>query len=331
MGVEQLAYETLHTTYKKTFEDVSTYAVAHYLSGEKYEEAMFNLYDVLFQAQTDGMPVEKLIGNDIQQFCQQYFGDTTILEKVLTIFVRLVFSVVSIFGVEWFFFSSQTPFNLGKALTVGVIWLIWERLILDISNAFFKQKDTTIAIGLFSLVGVLAIYTIVDIPQFAFFIPREITMWGLLVLELIIFAIYKVAPSNRQKARQYVKRLLKEQRSLKLYKDMLEHTRNKMEKKYQKKVRKQVGLEWRTFLETENKRLIRDHTYLKYVLIGYVILSFFISTFLWRDGIRDGLIFMVINAVIAYPFYKFSKKGEKLSQKCFNTLLVEEGERYERI
>lgn len=323
MSIEQLAYETLHTTYKKTFQDVNKYAVAHYLSGEKYEEAILNLYDVLFQAQADGEPVEKLVGNDIQQFCQLYFGDTTILETGTAILIRLMVTVLSVFGVEWFFFSSQAPFNLGKAFTVGVIWLMWERVILEISNAFFKQKDTTIALGLFSVVGILAIYTVVDIPQLSFFIPREITMWTLVIIEVILFVVYKLTPTKRQKARRYVKHLLKEHRSLKFYKNMLDHMRKKMKKKYQKKVKKHPDLQWNGFLEAKKQLLIRDYNYLKYALIGYVIISFFISAFLWRDGVKDGAIFMIINAIIAYPFYQFSEKGEKLTRRCLNHLLTE--------
>lgn len=329
MSIQQLAYETLHTTYKKTFEDVNAYARSNFLSGDKYEEAMFNLYDVLFQAQTDGKPVEKLVGYDIQQFCQQYFGDTTILEKVITIFVRLVFSVVSIFGVEWLFFSSQAPFNLGKALTVGVIWLMWERVLLESSNAFFKQKNTTMALGLFSVVGILAIYTIVDIPQFAFFIPREITMWGLLVVELIIFTIYQLVPSNRKKARKYVKQLLKKQRKDKFSKEFQVWWTEILERRFEKHRQKNSDLTWHMFLQAQQKKEIKEHKILKAFSIGIIIVAFLSSLFIMKDTLVDVALFTLLNAGLTFMIYRFFKQGMQYKLNVLTKLLGEE--HHERI
>lgn len=323
MSIQSLAYETLHTTYQKTFFKVSMYATQHFLSHKVVEDALYNLYDILLQAQSDNVPVETIVGEDVTLFCKRYFDKPHFFESVYSLLVRTFFSILMIFCVEYLFLNIERPFNLGRALITVVIWIMWERVLLELSNAFFKQNDTTIALGVFSLVSILAIYTVVDIPQLTLFIPRNITMWLILIGGGITILIYKLLPSEKKKAQQYVKKLLKRTRQLRFYKDMLFFVRERTTKRYYKKLKKSHNLQWCDFIQTEKSRLSREYRFLKYTTVVFVIFCFFISHLVFKDTLQDAILFMLLNAIIGYTVLWFSVKGDKMAQKCFDELLKE--------
>lgn len=68
----------LQQDYLEIFERVESYADFSGLEPMDVVDALDNLMDMLLQAQAEGKPVSYLVGGDLEQFCKNYFEDTSI-------------------------------------------------------------------------------------------------------------------------------------------------------------------------------------------------------------------------------------------------------------
>src|SRR3712207_5530174 len=96
--------EQLKEPYKGVFDRVYLYANVQEIPEEESDDAMLNLYDVLFTAQAENKPAEEIIGDDIEAFCQSYFEQRKLHRFITSIPKRLYDLALWIFGVELFFF-----------------------------------------------------------------------------------------------------------------------------------------------------------------------------------------------------------------------------------
>ncbi len=65
--------EKLEGEYQRIFDEVEAYAIINNYAGEGKEELMMNLLDMLLTAQTEGKGAERIVGNDVRKFCEDYF------------------------------------------------------------------------------------------------------------------------------------------------------------------------------------------------------------------------------------------------------------------
>ena len=70
--------EKLKGEYRETFERVETYSFVNGIDQNTDEEMMMNLLDMLYTAQVEGKPVKKIVGEDIEKFCKDYFEGTEV-------------------------------------------------------------------------------------------------------------------------------------------------------------------------------------------------------------------------------------------------------------
>lgn len=74
--------EQLEGEYREVFEKANLYACVKGIGTEMAEDRMMNLFDLLLTAQNHGKPVEKVIGKDVERFCNDYFEDYGIRERI---------------------------------------------------------------------------------------------------------------------------------------------------------------------------------------------------------------------------------------------------------
>lgn len=74
-------YEKLQGEYKDAFERIEMYSLMERIDETHREDLLMNLLDLLLSAQADKKPVEKVIGTDVRQFCESYFGDYLVTGK----------------------------------------------------------------------------------------------------------------------------------------------------------------------------------------------------------------------------------------------------------
>lgn len=59
--------------YKDAFAGVETYALSISIDEETQNEKLDELLDMFLSAQEAGTPLEKIIGNNMDRFCKNYF------------------------------------------------------------------------------------------------------------------------------------------------------------------------------------------------------------------------------------------------------------------
>ncbi len=101
--------EKLKDDYLKAFDYVETYSMSIQVPEQENEEMLNNLLDMLYEAQENGQPVEKIVGKDLQQFCTDYFQDYTPVQNFFVglmpysfrvAVVVFIFSILEIIGME---------------------------------------------------------------------------------------------------------------------------------------------------------------------------------------------------------------------------------------
>lgn len=60
--------------YKEAFTKIDMFGSMGNVDMDIYEDRIMNLYDMFVEAQEEGMPVEKIIGKDIEGFCKAYYN-----------------------------------------------------------------------------------------------------------------------------------------------------------------------------------------------------------------------------------------------------------------
>lgn len=198
MGIFELA-SGLKGEYRDAYDRIEIYAETMHMNETLAEEMMMNLIDSLLNAQTEGVPVEKIVGTDIKQFCKDYFtvygrkewlGDflKTIYELAWIVFI---FELVGIF-------LSEEPFSIGmKAEVLGyllgvAIWIpfiILEPLVVRPLVYKVKKVNATIyAVGRFIVFIVLLVGAILLSPD----VGIEVPLLSLLLPAGIYIVVYMI-------------------------------------------------------------------------------------------------------------------------------------------
>ncbi len=100
--------ELLRGDYKAKFEQIALYADMSGLNEQFLDDRIMNIYDLLTEAQEKELPVEKIVGSDLEKFCKDYFNyeeksqwTRDILKRLYHVsLIMLVFSVIDIFMLE---------------------------------------------------------------------------------------------------------------------------------------------------------------------------------------------------------------------------------------
>lgn len=67
--------EQLSGEYRKVFEKADMYSMISDGASETTDEKMMDLYDILLEAQTENKPIQKIIGEDVETFCKEFFAE----------------------------------------------------------------------------------------------------------------------------------------------------------------------------------------------------------------------------------------------------------------
>lgn len=111
--------------YFEAYQQVKLCARSYAFSGKKYDEAMQNLFDVLYTAQQNDRAVEMIIGYDIEQFTKSYFSEYTIKDYLQTLFSDMTLFMVIMFAVTVFdFLNGKTQVNTQYVMFSAVFYMI---------------------------------------------------------------------------------------------------------------------------------------------------------------------------------------------------------------
>ena len=96
----------LNDEYKPVFEQVEMFVLTQNIDESTREERLGDLLDIFLSAQDAGKPIQKIVGNDIEQFCKTFCSDFGIKNRILNIAdwmksIAWIFVVISVLDVLW--------------------------------------------------------------------------------------------------------------------------------------------------------------------------------------------------------------------------------------
>ena len=155
--------ERLHGEYRTVFDKLEIRCIAEYSQDAEADEQLHYLLDVLCCAQNDGIPVQKIVGEDLRAFCRDFFSVTaqkplvriTVQFCKRNLWIALMYLAMSamLFGARWisrgflaawteqssFVIAGICAFALG--LLVVAINRLWVRKMLFASSYYRRQND----------------------------------------------------------------------------------------------------------------------------------------------------------------------------------------------
>lgn len=218
-----LYVEKLQGEYKETFEQIMTYMATQNNDKNSEESQMGELLDTFLQAQEEGKPVSKIVGNDLEAFCKNFgsqFGwESKVLHAVdrwksaawiIFVFsaIDLIFLVVDYLSgeqVDWF--AVDTEFNW----TVYILWFLCMGAVFTIldfitQKMMFKYSKKSFAIRTLNIVRVLLV--IACLVLYVLFVNAEafqvfeLPLWILCVLSGGYLFLYYVFNRKRVKEKK---------------------------------------------------------------------------------------------------------------------------------
>lgn len=325
--------EQLTGKYKTVFEKADMYSLVEAGSTEEAEEKIMNLYDLLLQAQEENKPVEKIIGNNLETFCKEYFAPMEEAEKkwyfslpeALYRIIKIVFiwSIIWIFPFEGSNFGLDTKQNisiyiLGIILGVGFIFFsthLFKPLIFKskkIKPVFLSFLILILFAGGVTLMTFISDYIIFEVKT-SFLVTVSLAY---ILIYLFIRSLYryhkfgtirkesKEVTKSKKELKKQMKAFNKEVSNVSMKKTMAKALAKRFETLQKKK---QL-----TFPEFADK-VRREQKQSK--IVDLLLLIFFIAIILTptileiiHSNLLEGLIFGAILTAVEVPIYLFFTK-----------------------
>lgn len=319
--------EQLQEPYKTVFDRVYLYASVQEIPDEVCNDAMLNLYDSLFTAQSENKPVEQIVGDDIEVFCQSYFEQRKLYCFLTSLPDRFYQWGKWIFGVEAFFtVGDWLTGQLVEEIDLSIyIFVLLSTLLMIPSGRllyyFLIQKGHR-KIGFFSVVS-LSIAAILFAgsfflsQQFVWLVPRFWVL-GLLLAYLLPYKGYQVIRSYQKFGTWYNRdeKLLKEEMKAAKKSVFAKQVRKEVHKDYAKHFKKKqaIGMTSQEFYQEQERKLQRDARWNKWLVLFGVVLVVGASIPVYlSDPLPDALIFTLLQGTVVGVVLYWAGKLSKIT------------------
>lgn len=338
--------DLLEGEYKIAFQKADMYATVNGV--ELYEDRVLNLYDMLTEAQERKEPVEKIIGNDIEVFCKEYFAPTEneyrwverlkgILRSLMVIAALIVVDDLWLAEEKAGFFDAKSDiFPLVIGLGVGMLLEVVSKFVLE-PIIFKKKKISPAAMSFFMLflffggiIGGVILFEDVNV-----FVPSWILLVGIGVFALVYVVISLVLRAKgvtitekkdpEEKAlRKSFEKDVEKKRDRQMFAPMMAKRFARIERRKAKKNIAYTFADFATLIRKEAKFGAVIDKVMAVFFVGIVAVST-VQTYM-EDGIVGALIMAVILGIVEYGIYRLFM-GASASSSETQVQIVEECER----
>lgn len=324
--------EMLKGEYRTAFEKADMYSTVTLEDEERNDEKIMNLYDLLLEAQKNGKPVEKIIGNDVEAFCKSYFK--TEKKWYVSFFDGLHRILICVIGwtiLEFVFFGEWknwktattdiTPY-IGGLAAFGVLVFLFRSKVAK--KVIFKSKIKPIIYYLCILLCFFGsvIFMCNTVGKFQVEVPIVWIFGICTVYEGLYFVVctifrYRTQGTLRKctQEEQIWKREEKENKKAFNEEVYMESTNEMiakaMAKRYERLNKYSLRKKNRELTFAEYARRIRKEEYWGNILVLaiYIVLcAGCIIGQMLAAGIVDGLVFAVVLIVVESLIYLWMKK-----------------------
>ena len=342
-----LMEEKLRNDYKEVFQKAKLYCYVKNIDEGVMDDMLMNLFDLLLTAQDNEKTVQSVIGQDVEKFCEEYFQDYNLKERIRHLpksVCRIMKWILFCEMIELFFIedkgvtvfqakSNLFPYLLGVlAGYIGIV-LIWSLM----RPVMFKSKKIKVYYaGMILLVIAVCIAAIIFSNQYEISVPAYITIlfsFGYIVIYYIVRAIWrykKYGTVHKQKEirSDYEIHSLKDAISIdieiSLPKELVKRY-EKINKRLVKRGKQELTPEqFMDKIRKEDAAIPKIWRVMKYFFLVIVLVCVIASHFAGENGIIGTIIFAVMLTLCETFIYKLCKKAayagmnqkEKVLDEC---------------
>lgn len=339
--------EQLNGEYKDVFEKAELYGVVNNVAEDVREDLMMNLFDLLLTAQSKNKNVKYVIGNSVENFCEDYYNNYNWKERVkrLPEYIYRIVKFIFIFELlDLVLLDSNQNLSIFEAKSdllpyIGGLCIGWLSMLiayLFIKPIMFKKGVAKARLCLYIVLGLQIVACILG----TVFLSDNRIMFrvypGLLITGLYII-IYVVGRSVwRKKTYGYVRKhkeykgeyefSFKNSFKLSNYEFAKELEKryirtNKILKKFRKKTRTPDK-----FTTIIRKEIENEKKYQKWMILLYIVIAIaFVVSNIIMNGIVDSLFFAAVlipieGIVYYFVYYKLSNFSMNAKKALFEEI-----------
>lgn len=339
--------EKLKDDYRKVFEKADMYSTIASGNEDINDEKMMNLYDLLLEAQSEGKPVEKIVGADIEAFCREYFEADK--DEKMKWYVRLTSTLytaclwLTIITLIWVIFPEEDqtiqsitidifPFFIGAS--IGIVSTIIMKYLLE--PIIFKSKKLKPIVFYFIILAatfgscilafsISADSELMNIPA----IWLLAVCGGYVVIYLLVRSLWRYRTygtlrkdTKENRARRKEEKKIKKNFNDEVSNESTDHLTAKfMAKRYARLNKRNIRRKHQELSFSEYAALIRKEESMNgrlNLITAFIFIALVIGSAVMQmvtTGFVDGLIFGIILAVIETPIYLFLKSSNDTGSK----------------
>ncbi len=214
MDLGYIAYkDKLNEEYKKVFDYIEAFGMADNIDNDTSNEWLMELMDSMLEAQKADEPVEKIVGKDIDRFCEDFYNRYTLSDRVNATFRRLYSFIIIMFIIEVIdglicmdeesFFMGDSSF-LSPYINGCICGMIISAIITLMINPLFRKKKISaktyniiINIGVIAVIVVCLITPNIVTDRFIIILPRFVFL-ALLGGYIIIYSLVRAVNNYRK-------------------------------------------------------------------------------------------------------------------------------------
>ena len=258
MNLGYISYiDKLNDEYRKAFDYIEAFGMADNIDNDTSNEWLMELMDSMLEAQKADEPVEKIVGKDIDRFCEDFYNRYTLSDRVNATFRRL-YSVIKIMFIievidglicmdEESFFMGGSSF-LSPYIYGCICGMIISAIITLMINPLFRKKKISVKtyniiinIVVIVVFVVCLITTNIVTGRFNIILPRFVFL-ALLGGYIIIYSLVRAVNNYRKygsiREPKMVKVTMKERLNEDLKTELPNTWLRQFEKKNEKRVKK---------------------------------------------------------------------------------------------
>ena len=316
-----LLTDQLTGEYAKTFKKIELYSTIHQIDSETENEMLMDVLDTILTAQNQGKPVEKVVGNDVEQFCKDFFSTYKWSDRIATfrdsiyrlMWVMFVFQLLEAFlgkgtpKENLFLTSDIGGFIIGASFTIitmSIFCVLAKPLI-------FKIRWLTMA--KFILI-VLVLSFVLSLGFLYFFGDKavlEVPLWLSILIPGIYIFIYKTirAISRYRHHGSIFKEKLPDEKSFRtsIREESMKEFPYELCKRYEKINKKRSRknkplMTEKEFTDSLRKQHKMSKKLLPILIVGLIIfIIILVITTMLTESFADGLFFLFVLAIAEIP------------------------------
>ncbi len=333
--------DKLNDSYREVFGKIEVYLNNTYVDDATREEQLSELLDCLLSAQEAGKPVESVVGNDVQDFCESFCSGYDwknrllhFLEMLQTLaWILLVLNALHLLSLLADMSIAHALAEEGSvhmsALIIGAFSGVLSGFVTK--KLMFRMKKLSLhVLNIVTVVGAAVVIVLLSEALPVDLLP--IPVWAYLLFSLLYIIIYRIASRKRRAEREQYRVSFSEMVSAEMERTIDEDMRKEFAKCNEKKAKKGKPLQtWEEYLVQMEKQCSKMEKMKGYfmslpllTIAGFLVGGWAVSGLEEMfEGFGDLVFFIIIILAVTYPImfglWKITRKNAALRRAWLST------------